>query len=74
MEVTEEPGSVVQPSSLLDILVGEGWESLRRQMSQRRYEAGDCLLPHGTLQPDFEIIVDGVASVSALKPQASEWS
>lgn len=69
MVSVDQSGSGARSSSLLDILVGEGWESLRRQMTQRRYEAGDCLLAQSTLQPDFEIIVDGVASVSALRPQ-----
>ncbi len=73
MASVEELGSGARPSSLLEILGSDSWEALRRHMTPRTYERGERLVAHGTLEPDFQVIVEGAALVSALNPQGKRF-
>jgi NTE family protein len=52
-------------STLFHLLSDEEWESLRTQMDQRTFKAGELLLEQGAMAPSFHVIVDGTASVVA---------
>jgi NTE family protein len=56
-------------STLLQILASEDWEALRGDMSRREFVPGAVLVAQGTLEPDFQVINDGVTSVVATTPQ-----
>ena len=57
-----------QAGSLLDVLGPNEWSALRRHMARHAYEPGDVLVHQGAVDPDFQVIVEGVASVSATSP------
>jgi NTE family protein len=56
-------------STLFHLLSDEEWESLREHMDLRSFEPGDVLVEQGTIEPPFQVIVEGVASVVATNSQ-----
>lgn len=52
-------------STLFHLLSDEEWQSLRSKMDLRAFEPGDVLVQQGTIEPDFHVIVEGVALVVA---------
>lgn len=56
-------------STLLQILLPEDWDELRAGMAHRHFAPGSVLVAQGTLEPDFQVIVDGVTTVVANTPQ-----
>ncbi len=64
----KEQTKQAQAGSLLDVLGSSEWDSLRRHMARHAYEPGDVLVHQGAVEPDFQVIVEGVASISATSP------
>ena len=56
-------------STLLQILSPTDWDELRAEMTRREFPPGSVLVSQGTLEPDFQVIVDGVTTVVANTPQ-----
>ena len=52
-------------STLFHLLSDEEWQSLRAKMDLRSFAPGDVLVQQGTIEPDFHVIVEGVALVVA---------
>lgn len=47
------------------VLGSSAWASLREHMHERTYAAGERLLTQGDLSPDFFLLLEGTASISA---------
>lgn len=56
-------------STLFHLLSDEEWASLRAQMDLRSYMPGDVLVEQGTIEPPFQVVIEGVASVVATSSQ-----
>jgi NTE family protein/lysophospholipid hydrolase len=54
---------------LVDVLGADAWAEVQRHMSARVYRPGDVVVTQGTLEPDFQVIVSGIASVRASNRQ-----
>ena len=52
-------------STLFQLLSEAEWNTLRSAMDLRTYQPGDLLVAHGTIEPLFQVIVEGVAAVMA---------
>lgn len=52
-------------STLFHLLPEPVWGSLRERMTQRTFEPGDSIVAQGALEPDFHVIIEGVAAVVA---------
>ena len=52
-------------STLFHLLPDDTWESLRARMTERRFAPGEIIVEQGTLEPDFHVVVEGIASVVA---------
>jgi hypothetical protein len=52
-------------STLFHLLSEDEWESLRAKMELRTFVPGQVLVQQGTIEPDFHVIVEGVALVIA---------
>ncbi len=55
-------------SSLLQLFTSEEWVALRAEMDRRTYAAGEILVAQGTVEPAFQVIVEGATSVVAQTP------
>ncbi len=52
-------------STLFHLLPEPVWESLRERMTQHAFEPGETIVAQGTMEPDFHVIIEGVAAVVA---------
>jgi NTE family protein len=52
-------------STLFHLLTDDEWQSLRAKMDLRTFRPGDLLVEQGTIEPDFHVVVEGVALVVA---------
>src|SRR5438067_2178498 len=51
--------------TLFDVIGEEEWAELRARMERREYAPGVTMISSGTLEPDFHVIIEGLATVTA---------
>lgn len=52
-------------ATLFELLSESDWDALRGHMDLRTFEPGDMLVSQGAMEPPFQVIIEGAASVLA---------